>query len=147
MENHLSSSGIFSQDTQQCRFSNRFRWEWQFGKQDLKKLKIGSSSCLSIGPRMKIIRNVWNRKRLRKVISVGTLVFFRSWWTRKMVWNATLQTWRTVEFYCRCHGCQFSKTADIHSFRTSCALDRGFLKKKGGRCTIHFSAVLSNAEL
>ena len=32
-------------------------------------------------------------------------------------------------------------------FRASSALDRGFLKKKGGRCTIHFSADPSNAEL
>ena len=32
-------------------------------------------------------------------------------------------------------------------FRVSSALDRGFLNKKGGRCTIHFNAEPSNAEL
>ena len=32
-------------------------------------------------------------------------------------------------------------------FRASSALDRGILEKTGGRCTIHFSAERSNAEL
>ena len=32
-------------------------------------------------------------------------------------------------------------------FRASSALDRGILKKKGARCTIHFSAELANAGL
>ena len=32
-------------------------------------------------------------------------------------------------------------------FRASIALNRGFLKRKGGRCTIHFNAESSNAEL
>ena len=32
-------------------------------------------------------------------------------------------------------------------FRASSALDRGSLKKKGGKCTIHISADPSNAEL
>ena len=31
-------------------------------------------------------------------------------------------------------------------FRTTSALGQGFLKRKGGRCTIHFSAISSNAE-
>ena len=52
---------------------------------------------------------------------------------------------------------QWNSTADVmvayfqdsgHTFfRTSSAMDRGFLKKKGGRCTIHFSADSSNADL
>ena len=38
---------------------------------------------------------------------------------RKMVWNAPLQTWRTVEYYCRCHGCQFQRqrTSNNASFQ------------------------------
>ena len=32
-------------------------------------------------------------------------------------------------------------------FRATSALDRGFLRKRGGRCTIHFSAEPSNAEM
>ena len=42
MENQLSSSAIFSQDIQRCRFSKRFRTEWQFVKQVQKTLKIES---------------------------------------------------------------------------------------------------------
>ena len=52
---------------------------------------------------------------------------------------------------------QWNSTADVmvanfedsgHPvFRASSALDRGFLKKKGGKCTIHISADPSNAEL
>ena len=40
-----------------------------------------------------------------------------------------------------------SKTADLPVFRASSALDRGFLKKKGGERTIHCSADPSNADL
>ena len=32
-------------------------------------------------------------------------------------------------------------------FRATSSLDRGFLRKEGGRCTIHFGAEPSNAEL
>ena len=62
----------------------------------------------------------WHGKRLRKEISVGTLVFFLgSGEEAKMIWNAKLQTWRTVEFYCRCHGCQCprQRTSLLQSFQ------------------------------
>ena len=52
---------------------------------------------------------------------------------------------------------QWNSTADVmvsnfedsgHPvFRASSALDRGFLKKKGGQCTIHFSGDPSHAEI
>ena len=36
-----------------------------------------------------------------------------------MAWNAQIQTWRTVEFYCWCHGCQFQRqwTSILQSFQ------------------------------
>ena len=43
--------------------------------------------------------------------------------------------------------CPILKTADIQFFRSTRALDPGFLKKKGGKYTIHFSRDTSNAEL
>ena len=46
MENQLSSSGIFSHDTQHCRFSKRFRTDWHLVAQVLKHLKTETSSCL-----------------------------------------------------------------------------------------------------
>ena len=52
---------------------------------------------------------------------------------------------------------QWNSTADVmvanfkdsghRFFKASSALDRGFLKKKDGRCTMHFSAELSIAEV
>ena len=73
----------------------------------------------------------WNGKKLRKEISVWTWWSFLGPGEENMVWNEKLQTWRTMEFNCRASG----------------ALDRGFCRKKSGRCTIHFSAEPSNGEL
>ena len=52
---------------------------------------------------------------------------------------------------------QWTRTADVMvsnfedsghpAFRATSALDRGFLKKKGGKCTIHFKGDTSNADL
>ena len=39
----------------------------------------------------------------------------RSRWRTEIEKKAKLQTWRRVEYYCRCHGLQFPRTADIHS--------------------------------
>ena len=66
---------------------------------------------------------------------------------KKMAWNALSQTWRTVEYYCRCHGCRFQRqrTSSIQSFQ--CVGSEILEEKKGGRCTIRFSAEPSNAEL
>ena len=47
-----------------------------------------------------------------------------------------------MEFCCRCHGLQCPRRPFL---RASSALDRGFLKKKGGLCTIHSSADPSSA--
>ena len=45
MENQLCSSGVFSKDSQHCRFSKRFKRNWTLVKQVQKNLKIESSSC------------------------------------------------------------------------------------------------------
>ena len=124
---------MFSQDVLQRRSSARFRQERQFAKQYLKNLKSGSSSCLCsttlIGKYKECFFESWNGKRLRKEISVGTsvispvLVKKRNGMKRKSY-----------------------KPEGHPFFRASSALDRGFLKEKGGKCTIHFSAGPSNAE-
>ena len=51
-----------------------------------------------------------------------------SWWRRKASWNSTLQSWRTLAFYCRCHGCQFrrQRTSSLQSFQW---VGSGFLEK------------------
>ena len=82
----------------------------------------------------------------QKKVFARTLVIPRPGEGQKMAWSAHLQTRRTVE-----------KNADVtlekfkergHPiFRGISALNRGALKRKGGRCTIHFTAESSNAEL
>ena len=62
-ENHLSSNGIFPRTHYSADSQRDPDKRWQLAEQDLKNLKIGSSSCLcsttSIGLRMRITRNVF----------------------------------------------------------------------------------------
>ena len=74
-----------------------------------------------------------------KRFPAGTLVFSRSRRRSKMVWNAKSQTWRTMV--------DNSKDSGHPVIQATSACARGFLNYKGGRCTIHFSAEPSNAEL
>ena len=66
---------------------------------------------------------------------------------KKVVWDAQPQTRRIVEFNCRCHGCQFPRQWTPILQRSQCIGSRTLEKRKGGRCTIHFSAKPSNAVL
>ena len=62
----------------------------------------------------------WRGENFRKKISAGTLVFLRSRRRRKLVWNAQLQTWRTVDTdYGRCRGRKLQRqwTFGILSYR------------------------------
>ena len=63
MGNQLSSSVLFSQDRQHCRFSKRFNTKWQLVKQVLKNLKTESSSCpcstTAIEQRKEVLLNVF----------------------------------------------------------------------------------------
>ena len=70
-----------------------------------------------------MIFEFWNGKRLRKEI------FSRSWWRRKMAWNAKLQNWRTMEFYCRSHGYPFprQRTSILQSLQ---CVGSGILQKE-----------------
>ena len=69
-------------------------------------------------------------------MSVGTLVFFFGQYKPEGQWNTTANV-------------MVANVKDSRHpvFRASSPLDWGFLKKKSGRCTIHFSAEPSNAEL
>ena len=77
-------------------------------------------------------------QRRRKKVSEGTLVFSRSWWWRKKVWNERLQTWRKVEWKSDVVGLHFEDSGHP-VFRTSGALDRGYLRKNGGTHSFHFN--------
>ena len=87
-----------------------------------------------------------NGQELRKKNPAWTLVFSR--FGRRRKWHGTHNY--------KPEG-QWNTTADVmvdnikdsgHPvFRAASALNRGFLKRKGGECTIPFSAGASNAEL
>ena len=122
MENKLNSSEIFSQDTQHCCFSNRFKTQWQLVQQVEKKSKIESSSCLfsttSIGPRMEIsnecISNFEMVKDFAKRYVRWYIALFSAQENKKNgMERAQVQTWRKVQYDCRCHDrqCQKQKTS------------------------------------
>ena len=89
MENQLSSSGIFSQDTQHCRFSKRSKKNLTLVKQVQNNLKIESSSCqrstILIGQRKQILDNVFRIPKRSSVTQKG----FRVDICHFLVWEKT----------------------------------------------------------
>ena len=133
-KNHLSSNGIFSKDLQRCTFSKRFQ----------NMLKIESSPCstISIWLRKDIAWNVfrlltWSEITQRNFcwdIGLFSVLVKRKHGMERKITNlkngAILQmSWSPT-----------SKTADLHPSELPVRWIRG-------RCTIHFSADPSNAEL
>ena len=114
------------------------------------ELKIESSSCLCStskkGNYNERFSNSEKVKNYAKRFQLGLWSFLspgeeEKWYgthTYKLegMWNITAGV--TVDNF---------KDSGHTVIRATSALDRGFLKKKGGKCTIHFSAEFSNAEL
>ena len=72
--------------------------------------------------RKQILNNVFrgNGQELRKKVPVWKLVIPRTR-RRKMAWNAHLQTWKTVEHACGCHGGQFQRKC-TSNFPRNCGM-------------------------
>ena len=109
-------------------------------------LKIESSSCpcsmilIGQGKFYRMCFEFRNGQELRWKVSAWTFGHSSVQEKKKMVWYVYLQTWRTVEYDCWCHGGKFQR-------KWTSNVNRGFLKRKGGRCTTHFTAESPNAEL
>ena len=96
----------------------------------------------------KILKNV---SRIPKKVKNYTKRFPRGHWSfprsrrrRQMVWNP--QTWKEWNVTAGVTVENFSESGDP-IFGGISALSRGFLKRKGGRCPIHFNAESSCTEL
>ena len=139
--------GHFSQDIQHWRFSKRFRTKWQLLKQVQNNLKIGSSSCLcsttltgqrkgystECSSNSEKVQNYERKLQLRHWSFLGPGEIEKRYGTHSYKpegqWNTTADV--MVDDF---------KHYGHPVLRASSALDRGFLRKKGGRCTIHFRA-------
>ena len=145
---------LFTADSFECRALishvslSVYGAEWQFVKQDLKNLKIGSSSCLCSTTSIGCFSNSELVRDYAKRFPLGHWCFLSP--GEKEQWYGThnYKPEGTVEFYCKCYSRQFIFIESGHpELRGTSALDRGFLKRKGGRCTIRFSAESLKAEL
>ena len=87
-----------------------------------------------------------NGQRLRKEISVGTLVFSRVLAKKKNETERTITNMKDSGIALQMSWSPISKTAGIQFFRASSALIRRFFTKEGGKCTIPFSGDTSSAE-
>ena len=101
VENRLSSSGMFSQDSFHWRFSRRSENTCKIETLNLKILMIGSSACqcsmTSIGQREAFQKDVLQFRtcqELRGEIPAGTLDIPWPRRRKEVVWNSQLHTLR-----------------------------------------------------
>ena len=141
MENQLSSSGIFSQDSHRLRFSERFRKIWRFDEKIQNNLReeFSSSQCSTtlIGQKNgnsldRISKEVWD---YAKRFQWGHRSFFGPGNEEK--WYGQWSNGMTKHFAESGHPI----------FRGRSALNRRILRRKVGRNAIHFTAESVNIEL
>ena len=153
-ENQMSSSGIFSPDLQTLQILQKIRTNWKLVSPEEFEDRIIFMSMINdncLDEERKFYRmslEFQEGQELRKKrLLLGHWSFLGPGEEENSAWNA--------QFH-KPEG-QWNSTAGVmvgnfkesgHPvIRATGALKRGFLKRKGGRCTIHFNAESSNAEL
>ena len=139
MENHLNSSGIFSQDFRPCRFLRKFKMFCKSGALNLKNSQTGSSSCqcstTSIGQEKKTMEVVFRTQKVKE----DAKRFSQGHWT--FLGPGDEQKWYGTPSYTALQRYWSSSNQEYQSS------SRGILKQKNNRDTIHFNADAPNTEL
>ena len=137
MEKQLSSSE-FSSYLQHCRFSRRFKTNWKLVRQVQKTLKIESSSCpcsmILIGQRTFQRMSFEFRKRSR-ITQTDFLLDIGHSSVQETKTNRTERTPTNLKESMTADVMVENVKESVHpKVRGTGALNRGFLKRKGGRC-------------
>ena len=150
MESHLSSRGIFSPGTVQWNFSRRSEKNGNTRNQNRRIRRWCSRTSISRKVKqipMDVFPNSVKGQRLRRKME-GTLIFCRSWWWIKMVWNGTHDHKTEGQWNRTANVTELNSERSGHPvFWASSALDQGYFRKNCGKYSMHFSGDTSNAQL